>query len=394
MDSSKSPFCYMDNAATSWPKPPTVLAAIHSFYSELGVAAERSGSSRAWTVDRAIQKCRHQIAEILSAQRDASIVFGYNGTDVLNLAIHGVLNPGDHVVATVAEHNSVLRPLEYLRQHMGITYSLAECDSQGVVCPDSVEKLVHSRTRLMCLTHVSNVTGAVQPAKELGRICREHDLLYLLDAAQSVGHFPIDVSEVGCDLLAASGHKGLLGPLATGFLFLSERASATIRPLRQGGTGTQSETIESPSELPYRLETGNLNSAGIMGLSAGVGYVSGMGWGPIQDHELKLSRQLIDGLSAIDSVRLIGHQSPRRTGIVSFEIEGTDPNQVASILDSTFGIQVRAGLHCAPKMHESLGTLSRGGTIRVSPGMFNTEQDVQNVVSAIQDITATAKHGI
>ncbi|MCH2183335.1 MAG: aminotransferase class V-fold PLP-dependent enzyme [Mariniblastus sp.] len=393
MGTTTPPFCYLDNAATSWPKPPAVMAAMNSFYTDLGVAAERSGSARAGTVDRAIQKCRHQIAAMLSAGQESSIVFGYNGTDVLNLALHGLLNRGDHVVASVAEHNSVLRPLEYLQQHSGITYSLAEADGHGVVCPEAVEQLVQSSTRLVCLAHVSNVTGAVQPVLEVGRICREHELLYLVDAAQSVGHFPIDVGEIGCDLLASSGHKGLLGPLGTGFLYLGGRIAPLIRPMRQGGTGTQSETMEHPNELPARLETGNLNSAGIIGLSAGVEHVANLGWQEIANHEREMSHQLIQGLSEIDQVRLVGHRAPQRSGIVSFQVEGMDPGQVAGILDVSFGILVRSGLHCAPRMHASLGTLDGGGTVRVSPGMFNTAQDVQNMISAIQQITVSATYG-
>jgi len=392
MESTINPFCYLDNAATSWPKPAAVLSAMNSFYQDLGVAAERSGSARAGAVDRVIQKCRHQITEILSGDREASVVFGCNGTDVLNMALHGLLREGDHVVATVVEHNSVLRPLEYLRQHCGVTYTLAEADSNGVVCPDSIEQLVESSTRLVCLSHVSNVTGAVQPVQEVGRICRDRELLYLLDAAQSVGHFPVDVGSIGCDLLASSGHKGLLGPLGTGFLYIGNRAAPLLRPLRQGGTGTRSETIKQPDELPYRLETGNLNSAGVMGLSAGIEYISELGWEKVASHETELSNHLIGGLAEIGPVRLIGHQSAHRTGIVSFQVDGIDPSQLAGVLDASFGIQVRAGLHCAPKMHDSLGTLAGGGTVRVSPGMFNTVSDVQNMISAIEQVTSSVRH--
>ena len=390
MDPEKQPFCYMDNAATSWPKPPAVLTAIEAFYNDLGVSAERSGSSRAGKVERAIQTCRHRIASILSASRIDTVVFGFNGTDVLNLALHGVLKTGDHVIATVVDHNSVLRPLEYMKGELGITFSLANCDGSGLVCPESIEQQIQPNTKMVCMSHVSNVTGLIQPACEVGRICRDRDLLFLLDAAQSLGHFPLEVADIQCDLLAASGHKGLLGPLGTGVLWVGDRASDKIAPSRQGGTGTQSETMQHPLELPYRLEAGNLNSAGIMGLSAGLAYLEDVGLGRVQQHDLLLSGHLIDGLVEIDEVDLLGQQSPRRTGIVSFVLDGFEPDQVAAILDASFGIQVRAGLHCAPKMHEALGTFSGGGAIRISPGIFNSEQDVHNVISAVQQI-ATSK---
>ena len=386
MVSKENSFCYLDNAATSWPKPAAVLAAIQSFYGELGVAAERSGSSRAWTVERAIQKCRRQLRELLSAKADDSIIFGFNGTDVLNLAIHGVVERGDHVVATVVEHNSTLRPLEYLREHLGVSVSLAKCDSHGLVDPDAIASLIRSETRLVCLTHVSNVTGVIQPVEAVGQLCREREVLYLVDAAQSLGHVPVDVQQIGCDLLASSGHKGLLGPLGTGVLYIADQVKDSVRPLRQGGTGTQSQTAVQPVEMPYRLESGNLNSGGIMGLSAGLSHVLDTGLERVQRHESELSARLIAAMDEIKNLRLIGCQPKDRTGTVSFQLAGTDPNQVASALDSTFGIQVRAGLHCAPKMHETLGTLLDGGTVRISPGMFNTEQDIDNVVLALREI--------
>ncbi|MCH2180012.1 MAG: aminotransferase class V-fold PLP-dependent enzyme [Mariniblastus sp.] len=386
MVSKENSFCYLDNAATSWPKPPAVVAAIQHFYGELGVAAERSGSSRAWTVERAIQKCRRQVKELLSSGTNDSVIFGFNGTDVLNLAIHGVVQAGDHVVTTVAEHNSTLRPLEYLREHLGISVSLAECDSQGLIDPSEIQSLMRPDTSLVCLSHVSNVTGVVQPVEEIGKICQDREVLYLVDAAQSLGHLPVDVKQIGCDFLTSSGHKGLLGPLGTGVLYIAEEANSSVRPLRQGGTGTQSQTSIQPVEMPYRLESGNLNTGGIMGLSAGLTHVLETGLTCIQRHEATLSEKLTQAMGDLKKIRLIGTEAKQRTGTVSFQLEGADPNQIASVLDSAFGFQVRAGLHCAPKMHESLGTLVDGGTVRISPGLFNTEQDIDDLISALREI--------
>ena len=386
MTSSPSDTIYLDNAATSWPKPPSVLDAQIAFYRDFGVAAGRSGSFRAMQVQRTIEQCRSEIRQLINAHADDSIVFGFNGTDVLNMAIHGWVRPGDHVVATVVEHNSVLRPLEWLRQRQQVSISLAGSDERGRIDLDSIRQSLAPRTRLVIASHVSNVTGVIQPIEALGALCREHGVPLLVDACQSLGHIPVDVRRLQCDWLAASGHKGLQGPLGTGVLYLRSGVGAAIEPLRQGGTGTDSEQREQPASLPERLESGNPNSGGLFGLLAGVRSVAERGVEVIEEHERNWARRLCAGLREIASVRLICPDRDLATGIVSFVVEGHDPHELAMLLDSNHGIQVRAGLHCAPLMHRQLGTMDVGGTVRVSPGMNSTTEQIDRLLNALTNI--------
>lgn len=381
------PRIYLDNAATSWPKPETVYSVVDRYQRELGAPAGRSTYAQAIETQRIVQSCRKSIAELVGAEDERRIVFTFNGTDSLNHAIWGFLRPGDHVITTVCEHNSVLRPLRFKTDTNSISVSYVACDQRGYVNPDEIRAAISNRTRMIAMIHASNVTGALQPAEEVGRIAAEHGLLYLLDAAQSLGYLSLDVRTIGCHLLAAPGHKGLLGPLGTGILYVSPSVDRKFQPIRQGGTGTQSEDDKQPTAMPERCESGNLNVPGIVGLEAGVRYV--------RDHTddcvkiAALTGELLDGLADIPRVHLYGPDSQApRVGVVSLNLEGYDPQELASLLDSQWSIQTRAGLHCAAKMHAALGTLP-GGTLRVSLGHFNSSQDIDALLAALREIAAS-----
>ena len=379
---------YLDNAATSWPKPEIVYQAVDRYQREIGAAAGRGAYRQAGEAERLVRDTRRSIAELLGADDPNRIAFMLNATDALNASLHGLLKPGDHVVTTVVEHNSVLRPLRALEEQ-GVRVTRVGCDERGIVSAEAIRRAIESDTRLIALNHVSNVTGAIQPAAEVGRIAAEHDVLYLLDAAQSLGHVPIDVDELRVDLLAAPGHKGLLGPLGTGLLYVGPKAEEQVEAWRRGGTGTQSEVDRHPDELPYKYEAGNLNVPGIVGLGAGVGYIRERGTAELRQHEQRLLASLIAGLQQVEGLALYGPLDPQcQLGVVSFNVPGYDPQEVAGMLDSACSIQVRAGLHCAPLMHQALGTAGQGGTVRISTGIFTTTADIDAVREALEGIAA------
>jgi cysteine desulfurase / selenocysteine lyase len=375
---------YLDNAATSWPKPEAVYRAVEDYQRRLGAPAGRNSYGEAAQAERIVLSCRKKIAQLIGASDPSRIIFTLNGTDSLNLAVHGLLRPGDHVVTTVCEHNSVLRPLRFLAQRE-VTTTYVPCDGQGFIDPDAIRCAVTPKTRLIAMIHASNVTGAVQPAEAVGRIAAEHGVFFLLDAAQSLAHVPIDVSALPCHLLAAPGHKGLLGPLGTGVLYVAPGVEEHLLPLRQGGTGTRSDEDVQPTSLPDRYEAGNLNLSGIAGLEAGVSHVLETGK-HFHAHSHALLERLLAGLNDIVRVRLYGPASAdKRVGVVSLNVADYDPQELAALLDSQWSIQARAGLHCAPRMHASLGTLPRG-SLRFSLGHFTTAEQIDAAVAAIIEI--------
>ena len=384
-----SEFIYLDNAATSWPKPDSVIEAIASFYRDVGVAAGRGAAGRSAQSDRIIEQCRHEIATLINA-RKGNIVFCSNGTDGLNLAIGGVVRDGDHVVVTDIEHNSILRPVHEYSRLGTIEFDVVQ-SNKGVLSPSSFAASVQSNTRLICVSQVSNVTGVQQDITAIIKACRESnpDSLVLIDAAQAVGHTVVDVDSLCCDMLVASGHKGLLGPLGTGFLYLSNRAAEEVRATKFGGTGSDSMSLLQPESLPQRLEAGNPNVGGIAGLLNGTQFINDRGIENIADHERKLANRLIHALLNSQGIEVYGNVTDDsiRTGLVSFNLVGQDPQTVAMILDNEFGIQVRAGLHCSPLMHQSLGTSTMGGTLRASFGIYNNSDDVDQLVSAITQLS-------
>ncbi len=383
---------YLDNAATSWPKPEAVWLAVDDYQRRLGAPSGRGTYHEAAEVERLVSQCRQQVAALVGGEDPRRIIFTSNGTDSLNLALHGLLRPGDHVITSVCEHNSVLRPLRHWQDRGDVRVTYVRCDGAGYVDPDDVRQAIQPRTRLIALLHASNVTGAVQPLAEVGAIAGEHDVLFLVDAAQSLGHLPVDVAELGCDLLAAPGHKGLYSPLGTGLLYVGSGVEAELVPTRQGGTGTRSDEDIQPTTLPDRYESGNHNVPGIVGLNAGVAEVQRRGLPAIDEHDRQLIERLLAGLAEIRGITLYGPtswQSGKRVGVVSFNLDGFEPQELAALLDSARSIQVRAGIHCAPRMHQALGTSPRG-TVRFSVGIFNTVEDIELALSVLREIAWSA----
>lgn len=378
--------CYLDNAATSWPKPEGVLAAMDRYHRELGIAAGRGATRAASEVDATIARCRQRAARLFNAESSDRIVFTFNGTDSLNVAIHGCLQPGDHVIASTLEHNSVLRPLSELRRCFGIETTFIEPEANGRVEPAKFGDALRPNTKLIALLHASNVTGVVQPIDDVGTIARQAGTLMLVDAAQTAGHLPIDVRNSPIDMLACPGHKGLLGPLGTGLLYLRPGIEQQVASFRQGGTGSLSEDDRQPDRLPDKYESGNHNVPGLFGLEAALDWLEQHGITARLAHEVELRCRLIDALADSTFVRLFAANLSDEfaVGVVSFVVNGFDPQEMAAILDHDFQIQTRAGLHCAPGAHRNLGTLATGGTIRVSFGPMTTVGDVDRLVDALR----------
>ena len=382
---------YLDNAATSWPKPESVYAAVDYYLRHVGAAAGRGGYRHGIEADRIVADARKRAAELLGAADPRHVVFTCSGTDALNLALHGVLRPGDHVVTTVAEHNSVLRPLKHLELTADVQVTRVGCGASGIVDPDDVRRAVTRQTRLVAMIHVSNVTGAVQPIEEVGRIARGVGALFLVDAAQSIGSLPADVTQWSADLVAAPAHKGMLAPLGLGILYVAPGIEKQLAPLRQGGTGTQSEQDRQPDSLPDKYEAGNHNVPAIAGLGAALAYLKQRGVESVREHERRLTERLLVGLAGIHGITIYGPADANRQGsVVSFNVAGYDPQEVAGTLDAAYAVEARAGFHCAPLMHQALGTDKTGGTVRLSAGPFSTEHDIDKAVRAVTEIASAA----
>jgi cysteine desulfurase family protein len=386
-----NPRIYLDNAATSWPKPEPVYRAVDNYQREIGGPNGRSGYREALAANRIVERARRGVAALIGANNPSHVVFGFNGTDVLNLAIRGIVRPGDHVVTTVCDHNSVLRPLRALAETEGVAISYVPCDREGYVSPDDVRAALRPNTRLVAVVHASNVTGAIQPIKEIGHLVRGGGAFLLVDAAQSLGHVPIDVARLEVDLLAAPGHKGLLGPLGTGVLYIRPGVERELQPLRCGGTGSQSDEDRQPDQLPDKYEPGNHNLLGLAGLVAALDFLQNETVEAIEAHHAELTSRLITQLQEIDGLTIHGPQSTRqRTSVVSFTIDGYDPQELAAMLEASCNIQCRAGLHCAPRMHAALGTAAGGGTVRFSPGFTTTLEEIDTAVAALQEVAAAS----
>jgi cysteine desulfurase family protein len=383
---------YLDNAATSWPKPEPVYEAVDWYQREIGGPNGRSGYREALEANCVVERARRGVADLIGAADPRQVIFGCSGTDVLNLAIRGVVRPGDHVITTVCDHNSVLRPLRALREQNDVTVTYVPCDGHGFVSPDDIRAAMRPNTRLVAVIHASNVTGAIQPIAEIGTVVRESDAHFLVDAAQSLGHVPIDVRRFDVDLLAAPGHKGLLGPLGTGVLYIRPGVERELQPLRFGGTGTQSDEDRQPDVLPDKYEPGNHNMLGLAGLVAATEFLKQHSIIAIEQHHTKLVGHLLDRLRGIDGLTIHGpHSAADRTSVVSITVDGYDPQELAAMLEASHRIQCRAGLHCAPRMHESLGTSAGGGTVRLSPGFTTSLDEIEKVAAALEEIASGAQ---
>jgi len=375
---------YLDNAATSWPKPAGVVEAVVGYLRDLGAPAGRSAYREALQVAAIVHEARRRIARLIDAEGPQRIILTFNGSDSLNMVLHGLLRAGDHVVTTVCEHNSVLRPLNALEKRLGVQVTHVPCDASGRVSPSDLLRAIGPETRLVALTHASNVTGTLQPVAEVGTAIRDRPPLLLVDAAQTAGHLPFSVREMGADFVAAPGHKGLLGPLGTGILYLRPGVEEQLVSTRQGGTGTVSQEEVQPDHLPDKFETGSPNVAGIAGLVAATTFLEQRGLDAIRRHEVDMSTHLIRGLQSIPGVTVYGPSAAeQRVAVVSISAAGYDPSELAAGLDVARRIQVRAGLHCAPRMHRHLDTFTTGGTVRISPGPFTTIEQLDTAITQI-----------
>jgi len=371
---------YMDNGATSFPKPPVVADAMAHFLRRVGGSPGRSGHRLSQEAARIVFSCREALAGLFGAPDSRRIVFTLNATEALNIAILGLLRDGDRVVTTSVEHNSVMRPLRDLVRRRAIDLQVIPGDRSGRIDPDLIERSLRLKPRLLVVSHASNVTGSLVPLSRIGEMCRAAGTIFLVDAAQSAGVVPIDVERDCVDLLAFTGHKGLLGPQGTGGLWVRE--GVEIRPLVRGGTGSNSELEEQPDFYPDALESGTQNAVGLAGLEAAVAYVTDRGVEEIGRHEKNLAARLIEGLKAVDNIVLHGPGPDEpRTSVVSLTVPGVAPSEVGFLLDEAFGVLTRVGLHCAPGAHRTIGTFP-SGTVRLSPGCFTTTGDIDRVVDA------------
>ncbi|GLI36691.1 aminotransferase class V-fold PLP-dependent enzyme [Geobacter hydrogenophilus] len=377
---------YLDNAATSYPKPEPVYEAVNRAMRDVGVSPGRGGYRRGIEASRLLFETRESVAALFGIGDSSRVVFTHSATEALNLAVLGLVGPGDHVVTTSAEHNSLVRPL-HLAGQRGVEISWIEADRRGFVTPDQIAAAIRPSTRLIALAHCSNVTGAIQPVAEIAAVARRAGVLILVDTAQSAGMIPLDVSSMGIDLLAAPGHKGLMGPQGTGVLCVAE--GVELEPLFVGGTGGYSSGVEQPDAMPERLESGTHNLPGIAGLGAGVDFIRAVGLEVIRKREEELVACLMDGLGVLPGVICHGPLPDEpRGGLVSFTVEGIDPQTIGFRLDQEFDICVRVGLHCAPAAHRTIGTYP-GGAVRVSPGYFTTDEEIGAFLRAMGKIISS-----
>ncbi len=366
---------YLDNAATTFPKPPAVARTVSGIREKLCANPGRSGHRMSLAAGRIVANCREALATLLNVPDPAQVIFCFNCTDALNMAIRGLLRPGDHVIATALDHNASLRPLSGLQERGIISLTVLSPEKGAhAVTARQVADSFYENTRLVVCAHGSNVTGAVQPAAEIGALCKARRVPFLLDAAQTLGILPVCPDTLGADLIAFPGHKGLYGPTGTGGLWIRE--GLTLSPYREGGTGSRSESVLQPSDLPDRYESGTLNLVGIAGLLQGVRFVTQYRK-EIAAHEAEMANYLRDGLRCLRGMTLYGPEDPM-LGVVSYNLRGKRSGEVADVL-SRHNIGVRSGLHCAPLAHEWLGTLETG-TVRASPGFFNTKSDLDRLI--------------
>ena len=371
---------YLDNAATSFPKPETVYESVLYAMRDVGASPGRGGYRRSLEAARIMFQAREAVARLFSISDSSRIIFTHNATGALNLALQGTLVAGDHVITTSMEHNSMLRPLYALR-NKGVELSIINADSNGVVSVEDLRRALQVNTRMIAVSHVSNVCGTIQPIKQISELCREAGVLFLVDAAQSAGCLPIDVENLSIDLLAVPGHKGLLGPSGTGLLYVAPQVR--LKPIIQGGTGSHSSAEEQPLVMPDGFEAGTHNIPGIAGLKAGIEFVLERGHLAVYQHEQILLNLAEEALKKIPGVTIYGPKDPaERCSVLSFTASGVDSALLAAELDQGFDVSVRAGLHCAPLAHRTIGTLP-GGTTRLSPGWFTTSEDIALFSNAV-----------
>ncbi|MGL5756345.1 MAG: aminotransferase class V-fold PLP-dependent enzyme [Paraclostridium sp.] len=374
---------YLDNAATTFPKPRQVYEAVLDCMENYGANPGRAGHKLAMRAGREIYECRENIAKLLNVTNPMSIIFTHNATDSLNLAIKGVVKSGDHIITTSVEHNSVIRPIKALEKK-GIENTIVKCDKYGQLNPEDIKKAIKPNTKLIVTTHASNVCGTIIDIESVGSIAKENNILYLVDASQTLGVYDVDVQKINVDMIAAPGHKCLLGPQGTGILYIREGIDVNI--LKEGGTGSNSEELFQPNMMPDRYESGTHNTPGLAGLNAGVKFVLETGIDKIREHEEQLCEYMLKKLKEVPDIKIYGPMdSKKRAAVISINIGDIDSGELTFILDDMYDIETRSGIHCSPLAHETLGTL-RQGTVRFSLGYFNTEEEIEKTVEALKEI--------
>ena len=383
-------FIFLDNGATSFPKPEEVYSFMDSFFRKFGVNPGRSGYDLCLETGELVENTRRMLTNFFNGKNPDRLCFSYNSTDSLNLIINGMLKEGDHAISTMLEHNSVLRPLYHLYKYKGTEVDYIPFDSTGFVDPDDFPKKFKKNTKLVIINHASNVIGTIQPVKEIGMFCKEKGIPLAIDASQSAGKIPVDIEDLNVDIVAFTGHKSLLGPTGIGGLYVRE--GIEIRHTRAGGTGVRSAVRTHLDEYPYRLEYGTLNVLGVSGLYAGVKRIEEKGLKSIFDHELKLTTMLCNGLKEIEGVILYCQDDlTNHISVLSFNIDGLEASDTGTILDVDYNIACRTGLHCAPLVHEQLGTDKIHGSVRFGIGPFNTEEHIKTAILAVKEIAESRR---
>lgn len=381
---------FLDNGATSFPKPEEVYAFMDNFYRNFGVNPGRSGYDLCMETGELVETTREMLTEFFNGKDPDRLCFSYNSTDALNLVINGILKEGDHAITTTIEHNSVLRPLYHLYKYNGVEVDYIPFDGKGFVDPDEFPKKFKKNTKLVIINHASNVIGTIQPIKEIGKHCRKNGIPFAIDASQSAGKIAVDVEEMNVDVVVFTGHKSFLGPTGIGGLYVRE--GIEIRHTRAGGTGVRSAVRTHLDEYPYRLEYGTLNILGVAGLQAGLKWIKKKGLNNIHEQEMKLTAMLRDGLKDIEGVTLYCQDDLKdHISVFIFNIDGLEALNTATILDVDYNIACRSGLHCAPLVHEQLGTDKIRGAVRFGIGPFNTEAQIKTAVKAVKEIAKSRK---
>lgn len=374
---------YLDNAATTFPKPEKVYQAMDECMREYGANPGRSGHKLALKAGRAIYRTRELVCQLFHIDNPMQIIFTCNATDSLNLALKGILKTGDHVITTSMEHNSMIRPIKAL-ESIGVENTVVQCDTKGILDPQKIQGAIKENTKLIAMTHASNVAGTIMPIEKVGEIAKKNKVLLLVDAAQTAGVYNIDVQKMNIDLLAVPGHKGLMGPQGTGILYIRE--GLELMHMKEGGTGSKSEMLTQPEIIPDRYESGTPNTPGIVGLGAGIAFILEEGLDKIRKHEEALTGYMLSELKKMEKVIVYGPQDPKKqAAVISINIGNEDSSEVSYVLDKVFDIAVRSGLHCAPMAHQTLGTFEQG-TVRFSLGYFTTKEDVTKAIEALKKI--------
>ncbi|WP_290459829.1 aminotransferase class V-fold PLP-dependent enzyme [Romboutsia ilealis] len=375
---------YLDNAATTFPKPEAVYDAVMDCMKNYCANPGRSGHKLAMKSAREIYDARENIAKLFNIDNPMNIVFTNNATDSLNLAIKGIVNSGDHIITTSMEHNSVIRPIKALEK-LGVENTIVQCDKDGFLDVKDLEKAIKPNTKLIVTTHASNVCGTLIDIKTISEIAKFHNILYLVDASQTAGVYNIDLKEVYADMLAAPGHKGLLGPQGTGILYIREGLNINI--LKEGGTGSKSEDLFQPDLFPDKYESGTHNTPGIAGLNEGVKFILKEGINKIKEHEEELCRYMLERLNEVPNIKIYGTKNANeRASVIAINIGNMDSGEITFLLDSEYDIATRSGIHCAPLAHKTLGTFEQGA-VRFSMGYFNTKVEIDKAIEALKKIS-------